>query len=145
MAITTAICTSFKQEVVDGTHDFTTDTFKLALIIPSSAGTYGAATANYSELTVDEVANGSGYTTGGVTLSGVQEVLDGTTVIIDWTTNPSWTSASFSARGCLIYNSSKSDRAVAVYDFGADITATNGTFLITLPAPTAAAGLVRLA
>ena len=144
MAITTAVCTSFREEVIDGTHDFTSDTFKLALIVNSPAGTYGAATTNYSDMSADEVASGNGYTTGGATLSGVQQVTDGTAVIIDWTTDPSWTTASFTARGCLIYNASKSDKAVAVYDFGADITSTNGTFLIVFPAATAAAGLVRL-
>ena len=145
MAITSAVCTSFKAEVIDGTHDFTTDTFKIALIKNSPVGTFGAATTNYSELGSDEVANGSGYTTGGETLVGVQQVTDSTTIVVDWTTDPSWATATFTSRGCLIYNSSKSNKAVVVLDFGADITATNGTFLITFPLPTAAAGLIRLA
>ncbi len=91
-----------------------------------------------------EVANGNGYATGGQALAGFAVTLDTNTAVLDFTTDPTWPSASFTARGALIYNSTKANKAVAVLDFGADITATNGTFTVTLPAATAAAGLIRI-
>lgn len=140
MAITTAICNSFKKEILEGVHE-ASDTYKMALY--TSAATLNKSTTAYSS--TNEVANGNGYTTGGVTLSGYTTALDTDTAYIDWTTDPSWAAASITARGCLIYNASQSNKAVAVYDFGADITSTNGTFTVTLPAAAAATALVRVA
>ena len=140
MAITTAVCTSFKSDLLAGTH-LAADTYKIALY--TNAATLGAGTTAYSA--TNEVANGNGYTTGGATLSGYQVVTDGTTVILDWTTDPTWPASTITARGALIYNSSRSNKAVAAFDFGSDITSTAGTFTATLPAATAAAGLVKLA
>lgn len=138
MAITQAIPTSFKAEILQGIHDGA-DTYKMALY--TSAATLGAATTTYT--TTNEVT-GTGYTAGGVTLSGFNVTTSGTTAILDFTTDPFWENATITARGALIYNSSKSNKAVYVLDFGSDITSTNGTFAVTLPAPDVANGLIRL-
>ena len=106
MAITSAIANSFKQEILVGTHNFTAssgNTFKIALIKAnaSQSGTYNAGTTNYSVVTgnSDELANGSGYTTGGNTLVSVTPVLDSNTAVCDFA-NTSWSSATFTTRGC---------------------------------------------
>ena len=138
MAITQAIPTSFKAEILQGIHD-SADTYKMALY--TSAATLGTSTTAYSA--TNEVA-GIGYTAGGATLSGFNVTTSGTTAILDFTTDPFWENATITARGALIYNSSKSNKAVYVLDFGSDITSTNGTFAITLPTPDATNGLIRL-
>jgi hypothetical protein len=144
MAITTAICNSFKTEVLNGTHA-SADVYKAALIKTGHAGTFSKATTNYSALGTDEVANGNGYTTGGVTLAGRAVALSTDTATLDFT-DPSWSSATFSADGLLIYNSSKSNAAVAVFLFSnAPVSATNGTFTAVLPAADASNALVRIA
>jgi hypothetical protein len=140
MAITAAICNSFKQEILEGIHS-SGDTYKLALY--TSAATLSKATTAYT--TSGEVASGGGYTTGGVALTGFSVTIDTDTAILDFTTDLVWPSATITARGALIYNSSKSNKAVAVLDFGADISSTNGNFTITFPVPTAATGLIRIA
>ena len=140
MAITAGICNSFKTEILQGTH-VSTDVYKIALY-PSTATLAPSTTTAYSA--TGEVANGNGYATGGQALAGFAVTLDTNTAVLDFTTDPTWPSASFTARGALIYNSTKANKAVAVLDFGADITATNGTFTVTLPAATAAAGLIRI-
>ena len=138
MAITQAIPTSFKAEILQGIHDGA-DTYKMALF--TSVATLGTSTTAYSA--TNEVV-GTGYTIGGTTLSGFNVTTSGTTAILDFTTDPSWENATITARGALIYNSSKSNKAVYVLDFGSDITSTNGTFAITLPTPDVANGLIRL-
>jgi hypothetical protein len=140
MAITTAFCTSAKGEFLQGIHE-AADTYKCALY--TSSATMSAATTAYSA--TNEVANGNGYTTGGATLTGYSVTTDGTTGILDFTTDASWASSTITARGCLIYNSSQSNKAIAVYDFGADIVSTNGTFTVVFPAASAAAGLIKIA
>ena len=140
MAITSALCTSYKMQVLSGIH-LAADTYKIALY--TSAATLDASTTAYSG--TNEVANGNGYTTGGATLSGFATSSSGTTAWLDWTVDPSWAAATFTARGCLIYNSTQANKAVAVYDFGADKTATNGTFTVVLPVADASTGLIRLA
>jgi hypothetical protein len=137
---TSAITTSFKAEILDGTH-VPGDTYKIALYV--AASTIGAATTAYTA--TNEVANGGGYTTGGMNMAGRQIVTDGTTVILDWTTDPVWVASTITARGCMIYNSTKANRSVAIFDFGSDIASTNGNFTVQLPAPTAAAGAIRIA
>lgn len=139
MAITQAFCNSFKQEVLQGVH-VSTDVYKIALY--TSVATLSKATTAYSA--TNEVS-GSGYTAGGATLSGFTTALDTDTAYIDWTTDPSWPAATITARGALIYNSSRSNKAVAVLDFGSDIVSTNGTFSVTLPAAAAATALIRIA
>lgn len=140
MAITAALCTSYKQEVLAGTH-LSSNTYKIALF--TSAATLSAATTAYAA--TNEVANGNGYTTGGATLSGFTTGSSGTTAWIDFSTDPTWTTATITARGALIYNSSVSNKAVCVLDFGADITSTAGTFTVTFPAADASNALIRLA
>jgi len=143
MAITAAVCNSFKLETlptVAGVH-LSGDVYKIALY--TSAATLSKATTVYSA--TNEVAASGTYSAGGQALVGLTTALDTDTAVLDWTTDPVWTGATITARGALIYNSSKSNKAVAVLDFGSDITSTAGTFTVALPAPTAAAGAVRLA
>lgn len=148
---TTAMPTSFKVEILTATHNFTAstgNTFKLALgkAAASLTGTYGAATTNYSNLTgnSDELANGSGYTTGGNTLTSVTPTSDGTTAICDFA-DTTWTSASFTTSGGIIYNSSASNKACAVLSFGGDQTVSSGDFQIQFPAAAAATAIIRIA
>lgn len=141
MAITAAICNSFKQELLAMTPHTAADTYKIALYV--SAATLSKATTAYSA--TNEVANSGTYAAGGITLVGFTVTLDTDTAILDWTTDPTALTATITARGGLIYNSSRSNKAVAVLDFGSDITSTGATFTVTFPAATAAAGLVRIA
>ena len=145
MAITSAICTSFKVELLKGVHDFTAttgDTYKIALY--DSDATLGAGTTAFS--TSEEITNtsGSAYTSGGATLTSVTPVADSTTAVCDFA-DVSFSSASFTANGALIYNSSESNKAVAAIAFGSDKTATNGTFTIQFPAADASNAIIRLA
>jgi len=139
MAITQAMCSSFKQQILLGEHDLDTDTIKLALY--TSAATLSAATTAYS--TSDEVV-GTGYTAGGNTLAGATVSLSGTTAYVDFT-DTTWTTATITARGALIYNSSKSNKAIAVLDFGADKTSTAGDFTVQFPTNDASSAIVRIA
>jgi hypothetical protein len=129
---------------------FTADVFKLALIIPSMAGTYSKSTTNYTDVTgnSDEVANGSGYTTGGVALTNVSPALSTDTAVLDFS-DVSWTSASFSARGCIIYNTTRrgpvATRALSVHDFGGTQTVASGTFSLVFPTPDASNAILRIA
>lgn len=140
MAISQAMCTSFKTELLGGTHDLDTDVIKIALY--TSSATLGASTTAYT--TSDEVASGNGYTTGGNTLSGASISSSGTTAFVDFS-DSTWSSASFTARGALIYNSSKSNKAIAVLDFGSDKTSTNGDFVVQFPAADASNAIIRIA
>lgn len=142
MAITQALCSSFKQELVTGTHNFTASTgdiFKIALY--TSAATLGASTTVYS--TTNEVV-GTGYTAGGRNMVSVTPVLSGTTAICDFA-DVTWTTVTLTARGALIYNSSKANRAVLVLDFGSDKTATAGDFTIIFPVADASNAIIRIA
>jgi len=145
MAITSAICTSFKVELLKGVHNFTAttgDTFKIALY--DSDATLGASTTAFS--TSEEITNTSGtaYTSGGATLTSVTPVASSTTAVCDFD-DVSYTSASFTANGALIYNSSDSNAAVCAIAFGSDKTATNGTFTIQFPTADATNAIIRLA
>ena len=145
MAITSAICTSFKQEILVGTHNFTAttgDTFKIALY--TSSATLGAGTTAYS--TSNEITNSSGtaYTAGGATLTSVTPTTSGTTAFCDFA-DVSYTSASFTANGALIYNDDQSDKAVAVIAFGGDKTVSSGTFTIQFPTADATNAIIRIA
>ena len=128
MAITQAMCTSFKAEILDEQHDLVADTLKIALF--TSSANLGASTTAYS--TSNEVS-GTGYSEGGETLTSKAVSTTGTTAHFD-AADPTWTSASFTARGALIYNSTNSDKAIAVLDFGGDFTVSSGTFKIIFPA-----------
>jgi hypothetical protein len=138
MAIVAALANSFKTEMLAMTPHTAADVYKIALY--TSLATLNKSTTVYA--TTNEVT-GTGYTAGGATLSGFSVTLDTDTAILDWTTDPTWPAATITARGALIYNSSRTNKAVAVLDFGADIASTNGTFTVQLPSPTAAAGLIR--
>ena len=145
MSITTAMCTSFKSELLGGTHDLDTNTLKLALIKASPSGTYGVATTNYSDVTGNsDEASGTGYTTGGATLSGATIGTDGTTAHVDFT-DVTFSNASVAADGGIIYNSSQSNKAIAVFDFGSTQTSTSGDFVITFPTADASNAIVRIA
>jgi hypothetical protein len=137
MAITTAICNSYKQEILEGVHS-STDTYKIALY--TSSATLSASTTAYSS--TNEVT-GTGYDAGGKTLTGYVSGLSTSTAYITFD-DPSWTSSTITARGCLIYNSSKTNKAVACFDFGSDVISVSGTFTIDLPAAGASA-LIRIA
>ena len=128
MAITQAMCTSFKAEILDEQHDLVADTIKIALF--TSSASLGAGTTAYS--TSNEVS-GTGYSAGGETLTSKVVTTTGTTAYFD-ADDPTWTSASFTARGALIYNSTNGDKAIAVLDFGGDFTVSSGTFKIVFPA-----------
>ena len=145
MAITSAICTSFKVELLKGVHNFTAttgNTFKIALY--DSDATLGAGTTAFT--TSEEITNtsGSAYTSGGATLTSVTPALSGSTAVCDFA-DVSYTSASFTANGALIYNSSPSDKAVCAIAFGSDKTVTSGTFTIQFPTADATNAIIRLA
>lgn len=142
MAITTAMCTSFKKEVLEALHDFNATSgsvFKIALY--TSAATLDATTTAYS--TTNEVV-GTGYTAGGVTLTNIDPVTSGTTAFADFA-DATWTSATITAAGALIYNSSQSNKAVAVLSFGGDKTSTNGDFVVQFPVADASNAIIRIA
>jgi hypothetical protein len=145
MAISQAMCTSFKVQLLSGAQNFNTGTsevYKIALF--TSSATLGAGTTTYSGSTTGEVANGGGYTTGGNTLTVSQiPTSSGTTAFIDFA-DTTWSAATITARGALIYNSTD-DTAVAVLDFGSDKTSTAGDFTIIFPTADATDAIIRIA
>ncbi len=138
MAISTAMCVSFKKELLEAEHDFTTDTFKIALF--SNAATLNSSTTAYS---VSNEVTGAGYTAGGATLTVVAPATSGNSAFVDFS-DVTFTSSTITARGALIYNSSKSNKAVVVVDFGSDVTTNNATFTITMPAASVGNAIVRI-
>jgi hypothetical protein len=151
---TTAFPTSAKGELPQAVHNYTITTgnvFKLALgkAAASLAGTYGAATTNYSNLTgnSDEIPNGSGYTTGGFAWTAAQNLTpltSGTGAYWQWSVNPNWTSATFTTSGCLIYNSSAANKAVYAGSFGGDQTVSSGTLTLVQPVNGVGTSLLQL-
>ena len=156
MAITQAICTSFKQEILQGIHNFTSgsgggtttttgtgNTFKAALY--TSSATMSAATTAYSA--TNEVS-GTGYSSGGAALTNVTPTTSSTTALTDFA-DLTWSGSSITARGAMIYNSSttggSANRAVEVLDFGADKTSTSGDFTIQFPTADASNAIIRIA
>ena len=161
MTIVSAICNSFKQEILVGTHNFTngTNTFKLALFssdsaslskattvytAPASANAVPTNTLEVSQSQTDGGASNTGYTAGGNSLTSTTPALSGDTACCKFA-DTSFTSATFTARGCLIYNSSAANKAVCVVNFGADKTVTSGTFTVQFPAQTAGNAIVQIA
>jgi len=146
MAITSAICTSFKVEILKAVHNFTAssgNTFNIALY--DSDASLGASTTAYT--TSEEITNtsGSAYSAKGKALTSVTPVASSTTAVCDFS-DISWTSASFTARGCMIFNDSASgDPSVCCIDFGGDKTATNGTFTIQFPTADSSDAIIRIA
>jgi hypothetical protein len=156
MAITQAMCTSFKQEILQGIHNFTNgsgggtstttgtgNTFKIALY--TSSATLDSSTTLYS---VTNEVSGTGYSAGGNTLTNVTPSTSGTTALTDFA-DTTWSTATITARGALVYNSSTTagtaDRAVIVLDFGSDKTSTAGDFTISFPSPDASNAIIRIA
>jgi hypothetical protein len=156
MAIDQAMCTSFKQEILQGIHNFTNgsgggtttttgsgNTFKIALY--TSSASLGAGTTAYT--TSNEVS-GTNYSAGGNTLTNVTPTTSSTTALTDFA-DTTWSSSTITARGALIYNSStaagSANRAIVVLDFGADKTSTNGDFVIQFPAAGASTAIIRIA
>lgn len=143
MAITTAMCTSFKQELMVKGHDFTLttgDTFKIALY--TSSATLSAATTAYSA--TNEVS-GTGYTAKGNTLTNVTPTTSGTSAITDFA-DTTWSSSTITARGCMIFNEDAAgDPSVSVHDFSEDKSSSNGDFTIQFPAAAAGTAILELA
>ena len=153
ISVTTAMPTSFKVEILKAVHNFSNpggNTFKIALMKSASAGsgTYGAATTSYDTLVSnsDEVSSsGTGYTTGGNTLSSVTPVADGTTAICDFA-DTTWSSATFTTCGAIIYNDTATGNpACAVLSFSGDQSVSSGDFTIQFPAAAAATAIIRIA
>ena len=149
MAITQAMCTSFKTEILQGVHNFTNGsgggsagtgaTFKLALY--TSSATLGAATTAYA--TTNETT-GTGYSAGGNSLTNVTPTSSGTTAFTDFA-DTTWSTSTITARGALIYNSTQSNKAVAVLDFGSDKSSSSGDFTIQFPTADSSNAIIRIA
>lgn len=146
MALTQALCTSFKVELLTAGHNFTngSDVFNLALFraTASISGTFGAATTNYSDMGADE-ASGTNYSAGGQALTNVTPTSSGTTAFTDFA-DEVFTNVTITASGALIYNTSLADASVCVLDFGGDKSATAADFTIIFPAAAAATAIIRL-
>jgi hypothetical protein len=144
MAITTAMCSSFKRDLLKGYHGMDSDTFKMALF--TSSATLGASTTDYSA--TNEVS-GTGYTAGGQALDNGSVTLSGTTAYVDFD-DETWSTATITANGALIYNTqtnggSGTTDAVAVLAFGGDKTSTNGDFVVQFPTADASNAVIRIA
>ena len=142
MAITSTLTTSFKVELLKGNHNFTNssgDTYKLALY--TSSATLGATTTSF---TTTGQASGTNYSTGGGTFTNVTPTSTGTTAVTDFS-DLTFGTATITARGCMIYNSSDSNKSVATIDFGGDKTSTAGDFTIVFPAKAASTAIIRIA
>jgi hypothetical protein len=140
MAITQAMATSFKVQLLNGQQNFSADTFKLALY--TSSATLGENTTAYSA--TNEVPSTGNYSAGGNTLSvSVTPTNSGNVAFISFS-NTSWANATITANGALIYNSSESNAAVCVLAFGGDKTSTNGTFAVNFPTADASSAIIRL-
>jgi len=142
MAITSTLTTSFKVELLTGTHNFTNSTgnsFKLALY--TSSATLGATTTAF---TTTGQASGTNYTSGGAVLTNVTPSATGTTAVTDFN-DLTFSTATITARGCMIYNDTNSDKSVATIDFGGDKTSTAGDFTVVFPAKAASTAIIRIA
>ena len=143
MAITQGLCTSFKVDLLTGTQNFTPstgNTFKMALY--TSSATLGPSTTAYT--TTNEIS-GAGYTAGGNTLTvSVAPTSSGTTAYLSFA-DTTWTNATFTCRGALIYNSTNSNKAVAVFDFGSDKSVVGGSFTVSFPTADATNAVIRIA
>jgi|TARA_B110000503_G_scaffold67421_1_gene105663 hypothetical protein len=138
MAITSGITISFRREILLGEHDLDTNSLKLALY--TSAASLSDGTTVYT--TSNEVV-GTGYSAGGVVLTGIDVTTDSSVAVVS-ITDAVVSTATITARGALIYNSSNANKAVAVFDFGADKTSTAGDFTVQFPAAAAATAIIRI-
>jgi len=143
MAISQALCTSFKQEILVAEHDLTAstgNTIKAALY--TSSATLGATTTAYS---ATNETSGTGYSAGGVALTNVTPTLSGTTALTDWA-DATWSTATITARGALIYNDTHgSNASILVLDFGSNKSSSAGDFTIQFPAADASNAIIRIA
>lgn len=146
MAIVQALCTSFKVQLMTGTHNLTNgaNVLKLALFRAQASivGTFGAGTTNYSDMGADE-ASGTNYSAGGSALTNVTPTSSGTTAYADFS-DLVFTNVTITASGALIYNTSATDKAVAVFNFGADKSASAGDMTIIFPTADATSAIIRL-
>jgi hypothetical protein len=146
MAISQAMCTSFKRELLEGVHNFKNsggDTFKLALF--TSSASLGAGTTAYASSGINEVANGNGYSTGGNTLTRVDPTTSGVTAFTDFA-NTTFSNSTITANGAMIYNDSASgDPAVIILAFGSNKSSSSGDFTVQFPTPDASTAIIRIA
>jgi len=146
MAISQAMCTSFKKELLEGVHNFKNSggsTFKLALFTESAS--LGAATTAYASSGINEVANGNGYSTGGNTLTRVDPTTSGVTAFTDFA-NTTFSNSTLTANGAMIYNDSASgDPAVIILAFGSNKSSSSGDFTVQFPTPDASSAIIRIA
>jgi hypothetical protein len=141
MAITTAFTIRAKYDFLTGVHA-SGNNYRIALF--TDAVTLNSATTQYAS--TNEVAGANGYTQAGQTLATYTCTIDTSTAYIDWSGDPAWPTSTISARGCMIYNNTDTNKgAIGVWDFGATISSSNGTFTVTFPAPAAATALIRIA
>jgi len=142
MAITSTLTTSFKKELLEGKHNFLAsggNSFKLALY--TSSATLGATTTAF---TTTGQASGTNYTSGGAALTNINPTSSGTTGFTDFA-DLTFSTATITARGCMIYNDTNADRSVATIDFGGDKTSTAGDFTIVFPAAASSTAIIRIA
>ena len=141
MAITSTICSSFKQEVLVEAHNLTNGADSIKLALYTSSATMGATTTAYSS---GQEVSGTNYSAGGSALTNVTPALSGTTAVCDFA-DLTFGTATVTARGCLIYNSTNSNKAICAVDFGGDKASTAGDFTVVFPSATATGAIIRLA
>ena len=142
--ITTAMCNSFKQELLGGVHDLDTHSLKLALIKPSPTGNFNKATTNYSELTgSSDEATGTNYSAGGQVLDSPVISLSGDTALVDFA-DEVFSNLTITAAGALLYNTSASNKAIAVFSFGSNVASTAGDFTVIFPTADASNAVIRI-
>lgn len=144
--VTTAIANSFKKELMQKLHNLDAggDAFKMALFIGAPAGTFGAGTTNYSSMGTDELATAGNYTAGGTAMTNSGITMPGTVARADFG-NVQWANATFTTSGCIMYNTTSGNRAVALWSFGGSQVVSGATFLIQTPAAGDATSLIRAA
>jgi len=142
--ITTAMCNSFKQELLGGVHDLDTHSLKIALIKPSPTGNFNKATTNYSNLTANsDEATGTNYSAGGQVLDSPAITLSGDTALVDFA-DEVFSNLTITAAGALLYNSSVSNKAIAVFSFGSNVASTAGDFTVIFPTADASNAVIRI-
>lgn len=142
--ITTAMCNSFKQELLGGVHDLDTHSLKIALIKPSPTGNFNKSTTNYSQLTgSSDEATGTNYSAGGQVLDSPVISLSGDTAIVDFA-DEVFSNLTITAAGALLYNSSASNKAIAVFSFGSNVASTAGDFTVIFPTADASNAVIRI-
>ena len=142
--ITTAMCNSFKQELLGGVHDLDTHSLKLALIKPSPTGNFNKSTTNYSELTgSSDEATGTNYSAVGQVLDSPVISLSGDTAIVDFA-DEVFSNLTITAAGALLYNTSASNKAIAVFSFGSNVASTAGDFTVIFPTADASNAVIRI-